>query len=605
MQKKASSPPASSFRSLILKNLPKESGVYLMKDEEDRILYIGKAKNLKNRITQYFQSQSDQRAMIPFLIEQVTKVDTIIVSSEKEALILENNLIKKHQPKYNVLLKDDKSFFSLMINPKDEWPMLRVVRYKNKPSTPGLFFGPFTHARMAREMLELMRKLFPLRSCSDHELKKRTRPCVLYDIKLCVGPCKNLCTKTDYDDLVKDTIDFLSGKSKKTLIELKKKRDALTKNLQFEQAQIMHQTILAVEKTLEKQQVEKLGFGNYDAIGFSQKENLTLLVEINIRDGKLLGSKEHLFTETLESPEKILTSFLLQKQENSMDYFPILLPFSCEDQKLLEEVLNRKISIPKKGSQKKVVDIAQLNAQTLLEKSSKDLRETEAILLELEEVCQLNNFPQKIECFDNSNLAQKDSVSAKVVFIGAQPQKDHYRKYHLKATDDISAMKEVLERRLLAQDPPPDLILLDGGKAQLNAALSIIKKLRLSGIDLISLSKEQARHDKGLANEKIFLPSQDLPLMLPPKSPVLLFLQRIRDEAHRFSIAYQKQVRARTFLHSRLETLPGIGPIKAKKLLQHFGSVEQIKNANKEELLQVPGISIADCHILDQLKDEN
>lgn len=599
MQQKKNPSPTSAFRSLMIKNLPRESGVYLMKNQEDEILYIGKAKNLKTRVHQYFHAH-DTRAMIPHLLEQVAKIDTIIVSSEKEALLLENNLIKKHQPKYNVLLKDDKSFFSLMINPKDEWPMIRVVRFKNKPSSSGLFFGPFTYARKAREMLELMRQLFPLRSCSDSELKKRTRPCVLYDIKRCIAPCKNLCTKNEYDEVVKESIDFLRGKSKKVLSELKKKRDACIKDLQFEQAQSLHETILSLEQTLEKQQVEKLGFGNYDVLGLAQKENLTLIIELTIREGKLLGSKDHLFTQTAEDPEKILTSFLLQKQESSSEFFPILLPFPSEDQKLLQEIIQRKISVPKKGSQKKLIDLAKLNAQILLEKSSKDLRETEAILLELEEVCTLNNFPQKIECFDNSNLGQKDSVSAKVVFFGTQTRKEEYRKYKLKSIDDISAMKEVLERRLLSDDPLPDLILLDGGKAQLNAAISVIKKLRLSGIDLIALSKEQARHDKGLANEKIYLPSQALPLLLSPKSSVLLFLQRIRDEAHRFSLSYQKQVRNK-FIHSHLETLPGIGPTKAKRLLKHFGSIEQIKKASKEELLQIPGITTKDCDTLSKL----
>lgn len=583
---------------------PKDHGVYVMKDEHNVILYIGKAKNLQNRIRQYLTISGDGRAMVPLLMAQVATIETIVVTSEKEALLLENNLIKKHQPKYNALLKDDKNFFSLMINNKDHWPMLRLVRYKGHPPKDKLYFGPFTHGGAAKEMLHLMRKLFPMRVCSDRELMSRQRPCILYDMKRCIAPCVRKCTEEEYRNLTEQAIQFLRGHSSKVLMMLREQRERYAEELAFEKAEAIHRSILAIEKTLESQKVEQFVSGDYDVFGIYRSQNFVVLMQLEIREGKLLGSKEFLFFENAQQDEELISSFLVQnyyEQDNEKSI--LLVPCSLEDQHSLAELLQRKIVHAKQGKYQKVVELARRNAQVAAQRILKEQDAAHDILMEIEEKLQLLNYPMRIECFDQSNLSQKDAVSAKVAFTKGKADKEKYRKYKTEATDDYGALEEVLIRRFQGtkkEEELPDLILIDGGKGQLGVAQRVLAALDITRIDLVAISKEEGRHDKGLAAEKLFIAGKKEPLLLPPRSRVLLFLQKIRDEAHRFAIGFQRQ-RGRTIqFRSRLDSIAGIGPIKTKRLLIHFGSVERIAKATKEEWLNVKGITQKDCIALEE-----
>lgn len=596
--------PDDPFHSLKEIHYPKANGVYLMKDSKGMILYVGKAKNLHNRIRQYFTTSGDGRVMIPHLMEKVESIETFILSSEKEALLLENNLIKKHKPKYNALLKDDKNFFSLMINNKDPWPMLRLVRYKGEPVKGKLYFGPFTNGAAAKEMLQLMRKLFPMRTCSDRELASRKRPCVLYDIKRCIAPCVGKCTKEEYEKLSEQAIQFLRGHSNKVLSLLKEQRANYIETLAFEKADIIHKSILAIEKTLEKQQVEELTFGDYDVYALHHNPQLTVLMQLKIREGKLIGSEEHLFTDSVQSEEELLSSFLVQTyHDKEMEKSILLLPCELENRAALAELLEREILYPKKGKRQKLIEMARVNAQAAAQRIVRKSDATHDILMEVEEKLQLINYPMRIECFDNSNLSQSGSVSAKVLFKEGEAAKEGYRKYKLVATDDYAALEEVLTRRFkktTAEEELPDLILIDGGKGQLSIAQKVLASLDITRIDLVALCKEKGRHDKGLAAEKLFISGRKGALLLSPRSKSLLFLQKIRDETHRFAITFQRERRKKELVKSGLESIVGIGALKSKRLLIYFGSIEQLAKAPKEEWLKVKGITLQDCALLEE-----
>jgi excinuclease ABC subunit C len=594
--------PDDLLRHLKEGHYPKASGIYLMKDRTGTILYVGKAKNLQNRVRQYFTTTGDGRLMIPHLMEQVASIDTLIVTSEKEALLLENNLIKKHQPKYNALLKDDKNFFSLMINHSHPWPMIRLVRYKGHPPKNQLYFGPYTNASAAKEMLQLMRKLFPMRTCSDRELISRKRPCILYDIKRCIAPCVGKCTKEEYELLSEQAIQFLRGHSNKVLTMLKEQRAQYMEQLAFEKAEKVHRSIVAIEKTLEQQQVEQFMSGDYDVYGLHHNAQIVVLMQLIIREGKLIGSKEHLFIDTVQTDQELISSFLVQTYyEKEHEKSILLLPCALEDRYSLSELLQKEILFPKQGKRQKLVEMARVNAEAVAQRIIKENDATHDILMGIEEKLGLINYPMRIECFDNSNLSQTGSVSAKVSFKKGRADTAGYRKYKLQATDDYGALEEVLTRRFKdtkKEEELPDLILIDGGKGQLHIAQKVLASLDIARVDLVAISKEEGRHDKGLAAEKLFIAGQKEALLLSPRSNVLLFLQRVRDEAHRFAITFQRKRRQKELLTSSLEKIPGIGPIKTKRLLIHFGSLAQIAKATREEWLSVPGITQRDCDCL-------
>lgn len=582
-----------------------------MKNQAGTILYIGKAKNLRQRVKQYFVEGRDNREMIPFLITKVDDIETILVTNEKEALLLENTLIKQHKPKYNALLKDDKTYVALRVNNKHTWPTVQLVRYKGQPEAGGLYFGPYTSAYAAHTTLDLIHRLFPLRQCSDQEFARRKRPCILYDMKRCVAPCVGKCSKQDYDHYVDRTIKFLRGQDKEIVQELYAEMQRYAEQLEFEKADEVLKKIRHIESTLQGQRVDKPLGGDSDVFSIFRQAEEVIVALLIIRAGKLLNALHFNFHHIAEDDAELLATLLLQyygKQEERPD--EILLPVELPDVEAVEEILSanwRKkvyISSPQRGDKRALVEMAYLNAEATFKKEKDVNAIRERTLLELQEHLHLHNYPHRIECFDNSNISGEVPVSALVVFSEGLKDKNRFRKYNIKTVsspDDYATMYEVLMRRYKRakeENDLPDLVIIDGGKGHLNIALKVFAELNIITVDIISVAKEQGRHDKGITNEQVFLPNIKDPIMLKRNSPVLFLLQQIRDEAHRFAITFHRQKRSKQTLQSSLLDIPGIGPGKCKALLKHFGSLKKVKEATREELLAVKGISKANAEAI-------
>ncbi len=599
-----------------LSRYPKDPGVYLMKNGEGVIIYVGKANSLKVRLKQYFGG-SDGRAIIPLLLDQIASIDTIIVSSEKEALLLENTLIKKHQPKYNALLKDDKTYCSLAINYKHRWPMVRIVRYKGKPPPDALYFGPYTNGHAARQTVDLIRHLFPLRQCSDRELVNRSRPCILYELKQCLAPCVSKCTKEEYDTVVQRVIHFLRGHDSIVVQELKEEMEKAIEDLEFERAETIHLALKNIEATLEKQNVEKARGEDLDVIGLFRLGSDVVLTQVFFREGKIIGKEDHFFDHNAQEDEELLSSFLLQEYQD-LASLPkeILIPYEVPESETIASLLSEgkkrsvEIHVPLRGNKKSLLEIARKNAEAHFQRAKEHQSTNEQLLMALEEKCQLTNYPERIECFDNSNISGTEPVSAMVVFTAGQKDTKRYRKYKIKTadpSDDYGALREVLTRRYakaIEEDDLPDLLLIDGGKGHLQIAVDVLKQLNIITVDVISLAKEEGKHTKGMTAERIFLQQEEYPLLLRPHSPLLLFLQQIRDEAHRVAISFHRQRRSKKSLSSALDTIPGIGPIKRKRLLSHFGSMKRILEASEDEWKKVPGITKRDIETLKNMRPD-
>jgi excinuclease ABC subunit C len=585
-----------------LKKVPDEPGVYLMKNEGGEILYIGKAKQLRKRVKQYFIPGRDGRMMVPFLTSQVVKIDTIVTFSEKEALLLENNLIKKHQPKYNVLLKDDKTFISLTVNHRHQWPMIRIVRHRGKPKDGELSFGPYTSAFAARQTLDLMNRVFKLRQCSDRELSSRHRPCLLYSIKRCIAPCAAKCTKEEYDKEVNRCIDFLKGNDKQVIKELKEEMLQASERLEFERAGALSKTINQIEHvTHSKQTIVRSKGKDCDIFALYHEGKHHIISKLVYREGRLIGADHFKFIELASTDEEIWESFLLQHYQQEKFRPPeILLSSSLRNQKTLEELIDVSIAHPKKGEKAHLIQLALKNAKSLFtEEQSK-----EELLLDLQETCGLAHCPVRIECFDTSNISGTDLVACMVGFTDGKRDKEKTRLFKIKGidkSDDYGAMREALVRhytKAKEKDDLPDLTMVDGGKGQLNVALEVFKELEIANVDVISLAKEEGRHDKGLNFEKIFIPHKKDPIFLSPRSSTLFILQQIRDEAHRVAITYHRKRRSKRLIQTELDGIPGIGPKKRTLLLKHFGSVKQIKEASKDQLEELAGLSKKDVENL-------
>lgn len=590
-----------------------------MKDASGTVIYVGKANILKNRVKQYFASSGDNRAMIPFLIRQIATIDTIVVPSEKEALLLENTLIKKHQPKFNAILKDDKTFVSLMINNRHPWPMIRLVRYKGAPKTDGLYFGPYTSAYSARQTYELLTGLFPLRQCSDEELKRRTRPCLLYSIKRCIAPCVGKCTKEEYDTFVDGAVKFLKGQDKEILKGLYDEMQKSSERLEYEKASAILKTIRQIEHVVQSQTlVVKVNGKNSDALALYREGEEVMLIQLLFREGKLVGSEHYPFSNILEDDEALFTSFILQHYQHQ-EGLPeeILVPVPLKDADLISEILSdahkKKVAIlhPQKGEKRALVGIAEQNAKADFQKEKDHQELKEKMLLDLQETLRLNRYPKRIECFDTSNISGTDPVASVVAFTDGEKDSKRTRLFKIKTVpkgDDYGAMREVLRRHLTRAkeaDDLPDLIIVDGGKGQLGVALDVFKELDIASVDVIALAKEEGRHDKGMTAERVFLPEHHDPIRLNPRSSLLFLLQKVRDEAHRKAIGFHRERRRKRTISSALDTIPGIGAVKRSRLLSHFGSVEKIRHASNEELLQVKGMTKKDIETLRIFLEKN
>jgi excinuclease ABC subunit C len=580
-------------------HLPNNSGVYLFKDEKGTILYVGKAGNIKHRVSSYFQKAGGKDAKTLALLERVVKIDTIVTHTEKEAFILENNLIKEHRPRYNVKLRDDKNYPCLRLTLEEEFPTLCIVRRIKKDRS--LYFGPYPSATSLRETLKLIRRLFPIRTCLDTKFTSRLRPCINYEMGRCLGPC---CDKTDpaqYREVVNQVRMFLEGKSRDLVERLQKRMEEESGKLNFEAAAKIRDQIQHIERVIEKQRIVSSDFIDQDVIGFHRQDHTVIVHPLFIRAGKLLGGKGFNLSSSSLPDEEILSSFLHQYyREGKFIPEQILLPKGVPEQNLLEQWLTDlrgkrvQILVPVRGDKRHLLEMACENAETFLNSEAGLEKDRDKLLEALRERLHLGRIPRRIEAFDISNLQGGYAVGSMVFFEDGKPNKDGYRHFKIKTVegvDDYGMMYEVLLRRYqkaVEENDFPDLVLLDGGRGQLNVAQEVFKELQMRDVDLISLAKERKMEGPVRKEEKVFHPQYKEPFILGKQSPLLHFLDRIRDEAHRFAITFHKRMRSRETIRSVLGDIPEIGPVRQKELLKHFRSVEKIKEASLEELANAP-----------------
>ncbi|SPN74048.1 Excinuclease ABC subunit C,excinuclease ABC subunit C,Nuclease subunit of the excinuclease complex,excinuclease ABC subunit C,UvrC Helix-hairpin-helix N-terminal [Chlamydia serpentis] len=585
-----------------LKLVPSSPGVYLMKDMQGQVLYIGKAKNLKARLASYFHEKGDSRKRIPFLMKKTKIIETIVVSNETEALLLENNLIKQYHPKYNVLLKDDKTFFCLAIALTHSWPKVEAIRTKGITSSKQqLIFGPYVSAEACHTLLEVISQWFPLRTCSDREFILRKRPCILYDMKRCLAPCVGRCSSEEYQTVLEKAILFLKGKIKEVVQDLEQAVQKASENLEFEQAAIHYRTLSLIKHAMAKQHVEKFHFQNIDVLGLYRNEELTILTILTVRSGKLLGARHFSFLKNAQEDQDLLSSFILQFYANQ-PYLPkeILTPVRLEFSSLpslLSLASPPRLCSPKMGYGKELLDLAHRNAKAF---SGTKILTSNLPYQELQKVLQTSQYPYRIECYDNAHMQGSYATGAYIVFENNQFEPKHYRTFSIHSSEtknDLALLEEVLTRRLESLTSVlPDMIMIDGGKTHYNKAKKILLKLNLTGIQVIAIAKEGSSHSRSLNKEKIFCETFPNGLSLPPTSKLLQFFQILRDEAHRFVIGQHRKKRRKALFVQ--EKIPGIGEVKRKRLLQKFKSWKQVERASQEELEAIPGLTKKDITTL-------
>jgi len=592
-----------------IQNLPISPGVYLMKDKEGSVLYVGKAKNLRNRVKTYLDKSGDARYSLRFLMPKVHQVETLLTDTEKEALILENTLIKKHKPRYNINFKDDKTYFSLKFGLNQEFPKLSLVRKVKKDGAR--YFGPYASGAAVKETLKILHKMFPLRSCGQANFRNRSRPCLNYQIKKCLAPCCGLISPEKYAEVVQEALLFLEGKNSQLIKLLRERMTAAAEALDFEKAARIRDQIQAIENTLEKQKAVSYGMADQDVFGFYRQGNAWEFQILFFRRGLLVGNKSFHFSRLNLPDEEALSAFVRQYYAADR-YIPqeILLPRPIEDEALLSEWLTEKkggkvkVLSPQKGEKKRLLEMAEKNAENAFQKKVNEEENLSLTLKELQEKLRLRTLPHRVECFDISNLFGTLAVGSMVSFLDGRPDRSHYRHYRVQAPsfpDDYAMMYEVLKRRyskLDGEKETPDLLVVDGGKGQLNVALAVLAELGWPSISAIGLAKDKETGFKkfpGKTSDKIYLPHIKDPILLPSHSASLRFLQQVRDEAHRFAITYHKKLRGKQGLQTLLAELPGIGEVKKKALLKHFGSLQKIRGASLEELSRVKSLTQKDA----------
>lgn len=583
---------------------PTSPGVYIMKDARKRILYIGKAVNLRSRVRSYFSKSSDTRIFFSHLVRRIDDVDCILTSSETEALILENNLIKKHRPVYNIRLRDDKNYVCLKVTMTEEWPRVLVTRrYQNDGD---LYFGPYGSSGSVRAMLRVVKTLFPLRTCSNGFFKNRARagrPCIEYDIGRCSAPCVDHITRDEYLRDVDEVLLFLRGKNTELVEILEHKMAAAAENRRYELASRYRDQIRAIQKVFEVQKADEISHGDMDVFAHVREGESVGVQELVIREGKIVNSHCHTFRSSLETAE-ILASFLSQYYLAER-YVPrrVLCDIDFPERRLLEEWLRDRrgskveVLVPARGDKKRLIEMAQENARNSFDiartRSEKRLAALQALATSLG----MADVPGRIECYDISNFQGALAVGAMVSFEDGVPDKGNYRKFRIRTVqgaDDFRMMREILERRLESglkkPETLPDLIVIDGGKGQLGVAEAVVKELGLDQIAIASLAKE--RRHRG-TTERVFVPGRSSPLPIPQDSPESLLLQAIRDEAHRFAITYHRSLRNKAATMTGLEGIPGVGEKRQRKLIEHFGRLDAIVNASVEKLAEVVGPKLA------------
>jgi excinuclease ABC subunit C len=590
-----------------LERLPAEPGVYLMKDARGEVIYVGKAVNLRQRVKSYFGRSSDTRAFIPFLESILRDVETVVVSNEKEALLLENELIKRHQPRFNVLLKDDKNFICLRLDPSGEWPRLEVVRRFKRDGA--LYFGPYASASSIRETLRIINRYFQLRTCSDHVLHHRRRPCLLHQIGRCPAPCVYDVSGEEYAQSVQEVALFLEGRGRELLDLLTFRMKAAAQGLRFEQAARLRDQLLAIERSLERQKIATTEPIDQDVFGYHREADRLVVYVLYVRQGRLNGGQAFPFTGQEFPDQELIASFvnLYYDQDNVLPD-EVLLPLRPEDgvqtlQELLTERRSRRVRVlvPQRGEKLRLVEMSAANARQALLDQRRSKDELEAVLERLRDRLHLQAVPRRMECFDISHFQGASIVASQVAMTDGELDKSRYRRFRIKsvqAQDDFASMYEVVTRRLkrgLAAGDLPDLLVIDGGKGQLASARAAMRDVGAQ-LDAVGLAKarelevDDQAETTARSPERVFLPERKDPVVLPQNSPELFLLVRLRDEAHRFAITYQQKLMRRRNFRSVLEDIPGVGEGRKKALLRAFGSLKRIREATIEELASEAGV---------------
>ena len=592
----------------LLNRLPASPGVYLMKDSRGLILYVGKAANLKHRVSSYFGSPQKLSEKIRTMVSLVGDFSYFVTSSEQEALILELNLIKQHRPHYNSMLKDDKTYPYLKINMNEEWPTVSVTR--RLADDGGYYFGPFASVSSVRQSLKTIKQLFPFRSCSRPESGTNTRACLWYHMRKCLAPCTGNVSRHEYLVMMKEVVLFLKGRQDKVIKGLQKRMKQAVTGLVFEKAAFLRDQIKSIEHIIEGQRIASRVRGELDAVAFASERDETFVQVFFIRNGRLAGSGGYILQGTgSEEPTRIMTSFV-QQFYHSSPYLPPLLILQCpvEDKEVIESWLTGKrgrrvrIVVPARGVRKELIAMVAENARQGLEqlkvKRLSSQATLETALREVQEALELPRKPARMEGYDISNIQGKDAVGSMVVFEEGKPKTAYYRRFRIKTVagaDDYAMLREVLRRRFRRADGKsgdvtaddswarvPDLVLIDGGKGQLNAARDVMADLGIAHIPVASLAKE---------HEELFIPRKAKPVVMSGSSAGLRLLQRLRDEAHRFALGYHHRLHRRETFTSALDAVPGIGLVRKRALLRHFGSIGAIREASIEELSVVPGMN--------------
>jgi excinuclease ABC subunit C len=585
-----------------ISSAPRAPGVYLMKDSSGRILYVGKAKDLRSRIRAYFGG-TDSRAMISFLVSRISDLEFIVTETEKEALLLENNLIKEHRPRYNVYFRDDKAYFNIRVDLNEPFPRFQMVRRPRKDGAK--YFGPYPSSASARETLQFLQTLFPLRTCRNGELSGRTRPCLEYQIRRCLAPCVGRVHPEEYLRLVRDGIAFLDGRGKRLLGELKARMMKAAQELNFEEAALLRDRIAAIERTLEKQHMVSRTARDQDIFGLYREGALIQVCVLLIRSGKILGSQPLPMLKFEGETKDMLSSLLMQYYDSTAEIpREILIPDLFEDQELMREYLEEKrgralsLLAPRRGRNLELLRMAGQNAEHRLKMERKSLEDPAESLSLMADKLQLRRFPKRIEAFDISNIGGRLAVASMVTFLEGRPWKSGYRRIRIRTVegaDDYAMMYEALKRRYSKGENLPDLIVVDGGKGQLAVALSVLKDLSLPGLDVIGLAKERAEDlppggGVNRSEDRVYLPHRKEALYLSRWPSTLFLLQRIRDEAHRFAVSYHRRLRTKRDFLSLLDEIPGVGEVRKKALLLSFGDLQTIREASVDELVAVKGI---------------
>ncbi len=576
-------------------NLPEGPGVYIFKDPSGQMVYVGKAKNLKKRILAYFKPPSELPYKTALMMNRAEGLDYFLTATEKEAFILEDILVKRHLPRYNIILRDDKRYPCLRLDIQNPFPRLSIVRKIKRDGA--LYFGPFSSANSVRSTLKLIDRIFHLRKCKARDLPKRSRPCLNYQLGRCLGACVHEVSSSSYKEIVDQVKLFLEGRNRELVRQLKKSMEQASKQLDFEKAARMRDQLRAVEATIERQHVVSLKMEDQDVIGLAQENGRFQLVILFVRKGYLLGSRDYLFRDKGVSRPEIMEAFLKQYYAQE-SFIPrhIIISEPVEDLPPLtdwiSDVAGKKVSIhhPIKGEKRRLVRMAVANAENLL--STRTEIQKEDLMVLAKSVLKLRKVPTTIEGLDISNLQGDLAVGTIVSFVDGLPHKSGYRNYKIKGVvgiDDYGMMSEMVFRRL-SKGVPPDLFLVDGGKGHLLAVKKAMSQSpRLEVPDVVAIAKGDDR--KRSKTDKIYIFGRKNPLALKNDHPVLLLLMRIRDEAHRRAITYHRKLRGKSFKESELDQIPGIGPKKRKLLLEHFGDVEGISGSQLEDLVLVPGIS--------------